>query len=43
MKTKIIIAVLFVALIAAFFIFDLGQYFSLDYLKEQKETYLLRI
>jgi len=36
MKTKIIIAVLFVALIAAFFIFDLGQYFSLDYLKEQK-------
>jgi len=36
MKTKIIIAVLFVALIASFFIFDLGQYFSLDYLKEQK-------
>lgn len=38
MKTKIIIAVLFVALIGAFFAFDLGQYFSLDYLKEQKEA-----
>jgi len=38
MKTKIIIAGLFIALIAAFFIFDLGQYFSLDYLKEQKES-----
>ena len=38
MKTKIIIAVIFVALIAAFFIFDLGQYFSLDYLKEQKDA-----
>ena len=36
MKTKIIIAVLFVALIAAFFVFDLGQYFSLSYLKEQQ-------
>jgi len=38
MKTKIIIAGLFVALIAAFFIFDLGQYFSLEYLKAQKES-----
>ena len=38
MKTKIIIAVLFIALVAAFFIFDLGQYFSLDYLKQQKDA-----
>jgi len=38
MKTKIIIAGLFVALIAAFFVFDLGQYFSLDYLKQQKDA-----
>ena len=38
MKVKIILAVIFVALIAAFFIFDLGQYFSLEYLKEQKDA-----
>ena len=37
MITKIIIAALFVALIAAFFIFDLGKYFSLESLKSQQE------
>jgi uncharacterized membrane protein YdjX (TVP38/TMEM64 family) len=38
MKTKLILAVVIVAVIAAFFIFDLGQYLSLDYLKSQKES-----
>jgi len=38
MKTKLILAAVVVALIAAFFIFDLGQYFSLEYLKEQKQA-----
>jgi len=32
---KILIVLVIVALIAAFFIFDLGQYLSLDYLKSQ--------
>jgi len=35
---KLILAVIFIALIAAFFILDLGQYFSLEYLKEQKQA-----
>ena len=34
---KILIIVAVVSLIAAFFIFDLGQYFSLDYLKSQHQ------
>ena len=38
MNPKIILSVLVVALIAAFFIFDLQQYFSLEYLKEQKDA-----
>ena len=38
MKIKIILAAFIVAIIAAFFIFDLGQYFSLEYLKEQKSV-----
>jgi len=38
MKTKIILVTLIVALIAAFFIFDLQQYFSLGYLKQQQEA-----
>lgn len=38
MKLKIVLVVLIALLIAAFFIFDLQQYFSLDYLKEQKEA-----
>lgn len=37
MKTsKILLAVVIVGLIAAFFIFDLGQYFSLDYFRSQQ-------
>ena len=37
MKTgKIIAAVVFIAAIAAFFIFDLGRFFSLDYFKSQQ-------
>ena len=35
-KTKIIVLLFVVALIAAFFIFGLGKYFSLDYFKEQQ-------
>lgn len=36
MKTKIILACVVAALIAAFFVFDLKQYVSLDYLKSQQ-------
>ena len=41
-KSKIIVVLIVIALIAAFFIFDLGRYFSLDYFKSQQaaiETY----
>lgn len=38
MKTKLILAAVVAALIASYFIFDLGQYFSLEYLKSQKEA-----
>jgi len=34
---KILLAIIVVALIAAFFIFDLGQYMSLDYLKSKHQ------
>ncbi len=39
-KTKIIVLLAAVALIAAFFLFDLGQYLSLDFLKEKHQTIL---
>lgn len=39
MKTKIILAAIIVALVAAFFIFDLGQYVSLEYFKQQQSTF----
>ncbi len=35
-KSKIFVALIVIALIAAFFIFDLGRYFSLDYFKSQQ-------
>lgn len=38
MKTKIIIVSFIAALIASFFIFDLGQYLNLEYLKQQKDS-----
>lgn len=38
MKAKIILATVFVALVSAFFIFDLQQYLSLEDLKGQKEA-----
>ena len=38
MKAKILLAVILVSLIAAFFIFDLQQYLSLEYLKSQKDA-----
>ena len=38
MKTKIALVVAILAIIAAFFIFDLQQYFSLDYLKQQQSS-----
>ena len=37
-KTKIIIALIVLALIADFFVFDLGHYFSLDYFKAQQAS-----
>ncbi len=36
---KLLLAALMVALIAAYFLFDLGQYFSLSYLKESREQF----
>jgi len=38
MKAKIALAIVLVALIAAFFIFDLQQYFSLEFLKREKDA-----
>ena len=38
MTAKIFLATLLVALIAAFFVFDLLQYFNLAFLKEQKDA-----
>ena len=38
MKTKIILAAVILSVIAAFFIFDLAQYFNLEYLKSQKDS-----
>lgn len=38
MKTKLILIAILAALIATFFVYDLGQYLSLDYLKSQKEA-----
>jgi hypothetical protein len=34
---KIGVAILIAALVAAFFIFDLGRYLSLDYLKQSQD------
>ena len=39
MKAKIILAVVVLALVAAFFIFDLGQYVSLEYFKQQQSSF----
>ena len=35
-KSKLILVVVVIALIAAYFVFDLGKYFSLDYFKSQQ-------
>ena len=37
-KSKIIILLIVIALVAAFFIFDLGRFFSLDYFKAQQAS-----
>lgn len=39
-NTKVWIAIAVLALVAAFFIFDFGQYLSLDYLKQKHQTIL---
>ena len=38
MKNRKLLIVVLVALVAAFFIFDLGRFFSLEYLKSQQES-----
>jgi len=38
MKTKIILVAVIASIIASFFIFDLGQYLNLEYLKSQKDS-----
>ena len=37
-KSKLILVVVVIALIAAYFVFDLGKYFSLDYFKTQQDA-----
>jgi len=37
-RSRLIVVVVFAAAIAAFFIFDLGRFFSLEYLKSQQAT-----
>lgn len=39
MKAKIIIALVVLAMVAAFFIFDLDRYVSLEYFKQQQSTF----
>ncbi len=39
MNLKLIIAAVVLALVAAFFVFDLGQYVSLEFFKEQQSTF----
>ena len=39
MKAKIILALVVLALVAVFFIFDLGQYVSLEFFKAQQSTF----
>ena len=39
-KSKVFLIIILVALTAAFFIFDLGQYFTLDYLKSEKDHFI---
>lgn len=38
MKTKLILVAVILAVIAAFVVFDLGQYLNLEYLKSQKDS-----
>ena len=38
-KNKLVLALLVVALIVAFFAFDLGRYFSLAYLKSSQDEF----
>lgn len=37
-RSKLIVIAIIAALVAAFFVFDLGQYFSLEYFKSQREA-----
>jgi pyruvate/2-oxoglutarate dehydrogenase complex dihydrolipoamide dehydrogenase (E3) component/uncharacterized membrane protein YdjX (TVP38/TMEM64 family) len=37
-KTRLLVAIVIAALIAAFFVFDLGQYFDLSYLKSRQSA-----
>jgi pyruvate/2-oxoglutarate dehydrogenase complex dihydrolipoamide dehydrogenase (E3) component/uncharacterized membrane protein YdjX (TVP38/TMEM64 family) len=39
-KSKLIVVIVLIALIGAFFALDLGQYFSLDYLKRSRDGFL---
>ncbi|HFD31984.1 MAG TPA: pyridine nucleotide-disulfide oxidoreductase [Gammaproteobacteria bacterium] len=36
-KSKLVLLIILAILVASFFIFDLGQYFTLDYLKSEKD------
>jgi len=38
MKLKLTLVAIIIAVIAAFFLFDLGQYLNLEYLKSQKDS-----
>lgn len=40
LNARLLVILLVLALVAAFFVFDLGQYLTLDYLKSQREAFL---
>jgi len=39
-KTRVLLLLVMLALIASFFVFDIGQYLTLDYLKSQRQALL---
>jgi uncharacterized membrane protein YdjX (TVP38/TMEM64 family) len=41
LNARLLVILLVLALVAAFFVFDLGQYLTLDYLKSQREAFLV--
>ncbi|WP_455217069.1 TVP38/TMEM64 family protein, partial [Kaarinaea lacus] len=38
--SRLVLVLVIISLVAAFFVFDLGQYLTLDYLKSQRQAFL---